>query len=105
MEDFQEKIVFWQMRLSDPIPAIKTKPRDLRNFQRLKLEETYKGLDKTLEGRASTLTYDESKELLDAFDLYVPLLRYYVSRNPSEFPSEDHYHRIFDKLEALSGSN
>ena len=102
VEDFQEKVSSIQRKLSEPGTPPITNMRDtIDNWRWIQFEITYDAVVKTLEGRASCLTYDEKKELLDAFYLY------HVFRPGGAFgdqgvtPGEGQYHDIFDKLEAI----
>ena len=61
----------------------------------------YRQIVETLEGRADTLTFDEKKEVRDAFGAYNLLL---PGSDPFHQPvvsNDAGYHKIFDAFEAI----
>ena len=62
---------------------------------------TYREISETLEGRADTLTFDEKKDVRDAFGPYNLILPGSDPFHPPQVPNEAGYHKIFDALEAI----
>ena len=61
----------------------------------------YRDIVQALEGRADTLTFDEKKEVRDAFGAYNLLLPGSDPFFPTSNPNEAGYHKIFDAFEAI----
>ena len=99
--DFQAKILSAEQVLSDPgAPTIDNMP-DVHQLRWIHLEHTFAEVTRTLEGRAAHLSFDEKKQMLDAFSWY-NLLRpggRFGGRN--SVLGEAQYHQLFDALEAI----
>ena len=63
--------------------------------------DMYREIVETLEGRSDTLTFDEKKEVRDAFGAYNLLLPGSDPFHPPVVPNEVGYHQIFDAFEAI----
>ena len=107
VEAFQEDILSAQQVLSEPStpPSLANIPDALRKLRWAHLEYTHGEIVKTLDSRASTLTFDEKEQLLDAFSLY-NLLRPGGDFGDRGFLLDEvGYHAIFDELEAIKWLN
>ena len=63
--------------------------------------EMYREIVKTLEGRADTLTFDEKRDVRDAFRAYDLILPGSDPFRPPSVPNGAEYHNIFDAFEAI----
>lgn len=107
VEDFQERILSAQQvaSASDAPPPLSNRPEAVHHLRWAITESAYEEIIRTLEGRASTLTFDEKRQLLGAFGWYE------LFRPGGEFDDaglllgETQFHDIFDNLEAIKWLN
>ncbi len=104
VEAFQEKILSVQqaVSVSNAPPDLASRPDAVHQLRWVSLGHTHEQVVRTLEGRASTLTFDEKNQLLDTFDCYV-LFRPGgdLGSEKGRLLGEAQYHQIFDALEAV----
>ena len=102
VEYFRDEIVSIQQKLSESSsPPITNMRATVENLRWIRFDITYETVVKTLEGRASTLTYDEKKELLEAFGMHEIFRPGGVFGDEGVLPGDGQYHDVFDKLEAI----
>ena len=103
VEDFQENILSAQQMASAPDapPPLANMPDAVHQLRWVRTEHAYERIVRTLEGRASTLTFDEKKQLLDAFGWYLQFRPGGLFGEEVRLLGEAQYHNIFDRLEAI----
>ena len=103
VEKFQEDILSVHQILSDPgAPSVLTEdPNAIHQLRWEIIEYTNEEVVKALDGRANTLTFDEKKQVRDAFGLYNIFRPGGDLGDRNLLLVEAQYHDIFDKLESI----
>lgn len=102
VEEFQKDILSAEQLISESgDPSLINMPDVVRKLRWATLEYTYWEVVRTLEGRANTLTFDEKKQVLDAFSEYNLLRPSGPFADQGLLLDEAAYHQIFDELEAI----
>ena len=105
VEDFQERVLSAEeVRTHPTAPKIDNMP-SVHEFRWVSLKHTYERVVNTLEGRADSLTFDEKKQLLDAFGWYIVLRPGGGLGDSGLLVGEAQYHQMFDELEAIEWLN
>ncbi len=100
VEKFQKDVLAAQWLAESDDPLLANTPDIVSQGRLAILAHTYGEIVKTLEGRASTLSFDEKEQVLDAFSIYrIVLEKPFGERRL--LLREAHYHDMFDKLEAI----
>ena len=102
VEEFQQDILCAEQLVSESSdPSLINMPDAVRKLRWANLEFTHWEVVRTLEGRANTLTFDEKKQVLDAFNMYNLFRPGGTFGDQGFLIDEAGYHEIFDKLEAI----
>lgn len=106
VEGFREQILSAEAIPTNDVPdgfpaELRGKELPLDMVRGAYFGDMYRRIVETLEGRADTLTFDEKKEVRDAFGGYNLLLPGSDPFHPPVVPNDAGYHQIFDAFEAI----
>ena len=101
VEGFQRGVLSAEHAANHPNPPPIENMPTANQFRWVTVESTYEELEKTLEGRAGTLTFKEKKQLLDAFEWYTLFRPSGAFGYKETVIGEAQYHDMFDNLEEI----